>query len=143
MTPIPKTRSGFPARVPVSILRMGEVKTAGLPRWVSGTLASLAISGQAVVIFDLGDDFEQYSVVQISIKGTAALAGIAEDSSDDGVTKHQSLIATNGSAMSLVLSAAGETTGVGMVSGRYLILTLTNGATAQGAGAMVRVVLNP
>lgn len=111
--------------------------------WVSGALASLAISGTVVCVFDLGENWRDYSLLQLTVTGTAALASIAESASDDGATNAQDLIATSGVPLALVLSAAGQAQGVAMVAGRYVRIAITNGGTAQGAGANVRLVAMP
>ncbi len=116
---------------------------AGNAKWVSGTIASLAISGTATVIFDLGLDWQQYGLLQLTVTGTAALSAITERASDDGATDAQDLIASSGVPLVLTLAAAGQAQGVALVAGRYVRVAITNGGTAQGAGAGVRLVALP
>lgn len=125
---------------PVRVMKDGA---ADLPGWVSGVLAGAGAGAVRNIVFDLGLEWARYALAQITITGTAPLAGITERASDDGVTDAQDLIATSGVPLVLTLSAAGQAQGVAMVAGRYVRIGITNGPTAQGAGAGVRLVAMP
>jgi len=127
---------------PVKVLKQG---TGNEPGWVSGTLASLAISATATLVFDLGQDWAQYALAQINVKGTQAITSITAYGSDSATvtTTDRLLCATTGSALAMVLAAAGEVAATVLVSGRYIRIVIVNGGTAQASTAAVSVTQFP
>lgn len=115
------------------------------PSWVptSNVLASAGAGAVRTMVFDLGDDWDLYSLLQITVTGTAALASITERASDDGATDAQDLLAPAGLPLVLTLPAAGSAQGLALVAGRFVRVAVTNGGSAQGAGAAVRLVAMP
>lgn len=154
---------GIDVRLPVLVLRQGveaplpdidlsfsdSVKLygsrTGKPRWISGTIASLAISGAAKLIFDLGPDWHQYGLLAIAVKGNNAITSITCSASDDAGVSNASPLhsATGAGAVSLALAAAGDALALALPSGQYIVIDVVNGGTAQAATSNVRITAYP
>lgn len=139
-----------------SILKMrsgvSAVAAGNGPGWVSGDIASLAASGTATLIFDLGPNWDQYNVVQVGVVPagpSSGLSGVAAYSSDDVTFSAAADVQLNNCwATSFGAISAAITTPQSCAfnpMGRYFILRATNadGANAQGAGAFVQVCAYP
>jgi hypothetical protein len=122
------------------------------PGWVSGDIASLALSATATVIFDLGPNWDQYNCVQVGVVPAAPSSGLSAVqafSSDDAVFSATSDVQLNNvwGATYGALSAAITTpqTCIFAPMGRYFIVRATNadGVNAQGATAFIRITAYP
>jgi hypothetical protein len=139
-----------------SILKMrsgvAAVADGNGPGWVSGGIASLALSATATIVFDLGPNWDQYNVVQLGVVPagpSSGLSGVAAYSSDDAVFNAAADVqlntcwATSFGAVSAAVNAPQSCAFNPM--GRYFIVRATNadGVNAQGAGAFVQLCAYP
>ena len=142
-------------RPPVLVMEtdVNPVAAGNGPGWVSGTPANLADGASVVCVFDLGPDWGQYTVAQISTKSTVAtsLSAVQVAGSDNttwsdnrrcrsltNASDAQTLYAT-------VNTAGGAQQSLVKPSGRYLLVSITNTAAAgaQGASSKVAVTVYP
>jgi hypothetical protein len=139
-----------------SILKMrsgvAAVGAGNGPGWVSGDLASLALSATATIVFDLGPNWDQYNVVQLAVVPagpSSGLTAVKAFSSDDAVLSAATDVALNNCWATTfgVISAAVAAPQSCDFSpmGRYFIVQATNadGVNAQGAGAFVQLCAYP
>jgi len=137
-------------------MRSGQNAVAGgttQPGWVSGDIASLAASGTATLVFDLGPNWDQYNVVQVAVVPagpSSGLSGVAVYSSADAAfsaATDPQLNYTWGVSFGPAAGAAVTTPQSAMFSpmDRYLIVRATNAdaVNAQGAGAFVQLAASP
>lgn len=115
--------------------------------WVSGSPANLALSASANVLFDLGQDWHQYTSVNLAISSVGPSSGLSNvqvSSSDTNAIntnrRLKDIGAVGPGAIAASITTAG---GVQQLSvrpmGRYLFVSVTNadGANAQGATAKI------
>lgn len=140
-----------------SILNMRSGQNAIAPGgsqfgWVSGDIASLALSATATLVFDLGPNWDQYNVVQVGVVPAAPSSGLSAVkaySSDDAVFSATTDVLLNNvwGATYAGISAAITTPQTCSFApmGRYFIVQATNAdaVNAQGATAFVRVTAYP
>lgn len=140
-----------------SILNMRSGQNAIAPGgsqfgWVSGDIASLALSATATLVFDLGPNWDQYNVVQVGVVPAAPSSGLSAVqaySSDDAVFNATTDVLLNNvwGATYAGISAAVATPQTCSFApmGRYFIVRATNadGVNAQGATAFVRITAYP
>lgn len=137
-------------------LRSGVSAIAGGgagPGWVSGEIASLAASGTATVIFDLGPNWQAYGSVQIAVVPagpSSGLSNVTVRSSDDATfsaTADPTLNSTNATTFGTGIAASVTTPQSSFVApmGRFLGVIATNadGVNAQGATAFVQICAYP
>lgn len=116
--------------------------------WVSGTIASLAASGTATIIFDLGADWVFYPYVRIYFTALAPSSGLINTSVNSSATiggtlLRQGFIDTDSvSTTYLTLASAnGPQTADIRPMGRYIYISATNGDGANALGATSRIDL--
>jgi len=117
--------------------------------WVSGDIASLALSATVDCIFDLGPDFDQYVTVSVKIapigpsSGTTACTVSSSDSVAANLNRRLRDPAT--AAGTMINAAVTVASGVGEFyarpHGRFLHVSITNadGVNALGATSKVSV----
>lgn len=107
--------------------------------------ANLAAGVGQTVAFDLGPNYGQFREVAIMFRnnaGTITAIGIA--ASDDGVNGLGYLSQSTSGAEASYGSVTGQfPTRRAFVGGRYVLVTVVNGATAQGASFACRLVAYP
>jgi hypothetical protein len=122
------------------------------PGWVSGDIASLALSATATLIFDLGPNWDQYNCVQVGVVPagpSSGLTAVQAFSSDDAAFSAAADVQLNNvwGATYGAISAAITTPQTCSFApmGRYFIVRATNAdaANAQGATAFVRITAYP
>jgi len=114
--------------------------------WVSGSVASLATSTLATVIFDLGTSWRmQRSCVVTGVGLTDSTSGTVAVSFASNAAGNQRV--SNGTSPNSVAGKVVYNTTLSafavqlMVNDRYLVLAFTNGSTAaQSASAALRVI---
>lgn len=120
--------------------------------WVSGDIASLALSATATAIFDLGPNWDQYNCVQVGVVPagpSSGLSAVQAFSSDDAAFTAATDVQLNNvwGATFGAISAAVTTPQTCSFApmGRYFIVRATNAdaVNAQGAGAFLRVTAYP
>lgn len=120
------------------------------PGWVGGTTANLAASSQVNIVFDLGQDWDQYSVIAAnafsqapSVSGLTVLWRSSDTTSLVGVTRALRDMANT--TMRPISDTFTTAQAVGSYflkpMGRYLIAQVTNAdaTNAQGAGSKVTI----
>jgi hypothetical protein len=145
--------TGEANRWPLKILETGvSAVTAGLAPggWASGNPASLAASGSVTALFDLGQDWHQYSHVVISVASSGPSSGLTINRITGSDTSTENLRrpvrGADGAGFGAVsavsvTTAAGALSGIVHPMGRYLFVTVTNadGANAQGATSGITI----
>jgi hypothetical protein len=146
-------------RAPIAVLEtdVNQGVAGGLrPSWLSGTPANLADGAASVALFDLGPDWDQYTILTLIVRSTTAisLSAITASSRDDPVAaanpsrylREDCLDAGGPSILSATVSTA-SVAGATRVrpSGRYLAVTFTNtaGGGAQGPSSKITVTAYP
>lgn len=136
-------------------MRSGQNAVAGggsQPGWISGDIASLALSATATLVFDLGPNWDQYNCVQVGVipaGPSSGLSAVQAFSSDDAAFSAATDIQLNNvwGATYGAISAAITTPQTCSFApmGRYFIVRATNadGVNAQGATAFVRITAYP
>ncbi len=117
--------------------------------WVSGTIASLAASASATMIFDLGPNWDQYPYVTVTVNPQGSSSGLtalqvfgSRTTTDTDVERLNFAYATSFAGQSVAPTTAnGVQSGIYRPAGRYVIVKATNadGTNAQGASASVAV----
>lgn len=141
-------------RAPVLVMETGANQVSagsGKPGWVSGRPSNLAAGGASVdVFFDLGPDWDQYAMVQVSIYPNTALTMTVQHSCSEAVSFEYSkrpcfaFQANTGNATSFVTSGSQVSYLVrplGRVQG--LRCTNTDGANSTGAAAKLTLAAYP
>lgn len=126
---------------------------AGPGGWVSGNPASLAASATVVSLFDLGQDWSQYTRVQISISPASPSTGFSgvKINSSDNVTLDvtRALNEVDGTAFgslnASITTASGAQVATVRPLGRFLHVSMTNAdaTNAMGAGAICIIGVYP
>ena len=148
--------SGLPDTFPIKVFEtdVGAV-AAGTPRggWVSGSPANLAASASVNCIFDLGQDWHQFSSVALAIRSSGTSTGlnnIHASSSDTAALntarrlKDVSQVSHN-SIGGNITTAAGSQQAIVRPMGRYFVVSITNADSTnpQDASAKVTVACYP
>lgn len=128
---------------------VGAVPGGGAAGWVSGTIANLAASGFATIIFDLGADWRQYCLVDVTVTPVGPSSGLnpvqftgSDTPAANGNRRRGSPMATGATTYFLNLATASSTQSVWMrPAGRYLVMTATNADAANALGAAAKVTL--
>ena len=123
------------------------------PGWVSGDIANLAPSSSAVVIFDLGPNWDQFGSVQVAFLFSplpGGLSAVTAHSSDNATLTIGQLDVQLGSAFSPTFSGASATlttpqSCVFKPMARYFILQATNadGTNPHTGAAFVQLCAYP
>jgi len=114
------------------------------PGWKSGQLANLGANATQTVVFDLGPNWNEYRQMMLSIVSTQAITNTTFSVSDDGQNAaHPAYAASLNAVLGPNINAAGTWCYCVVIDARYLILTFTNGPSAQGATASVRLAVMP
>jgi hypothetical protein len=124
--------------------------------WISGTPANLADGGTALILFDLGPEWDQYCIASLMIRSVTAtsLSNITASSRDDAVaavnpSRYLRDDTLSGGSPSILFATVTSANAGGAVrlrpAGRYLVVFVTNTATGgvQGASAKVALSLYP
>jgi hypothetical protein len=123
------------------------------PGWVSGTPANLAAgtSTNVLVLFDLGPNWQNYTMLQAIINGalpSSGLTGFQLFSRDDpavAINMSRRLFQANGSGstISLAITSGSAIGTTARPMGRYLIASMNNAdaTNAQGTGAKVTLAM--
>ncbi len=109
-------------------------------------LANLPVNTSAVLVFDLGVDWDQYGWVSIGIQpSTNPTGSIFAAGSDDGSSANGLLVMASNAEFWLASAAAGNTIcRLCRPRGRYIRLTVNAGSTGpQGAASRVYVTAYP
>ena len=143
-------------RPPVLVMETGLNAVAGgdVPGWVSGSPANLAASGNFSAVFDLGPDWDQYSVLYLAILPQAPSSGLASvlatgsDTPSPNLNRRLQVVGatTVGSLFAAsLLSANGAQGAFVRPMGRYVAVNGTNAdaSNALGAGAKVTLAAYP
>lgn len=104
-----------------------------IPGWVSGNIASLAASGSINVIFDLGPNWDSYTILQCahsSVSGSSGITvGFVKSSTDGALTSDDlslnSAYATGAGNLTAASSAGQRSFSVRPMY-RFLIVNFTN-----------------
>lgn len=122
--------------------------------WVSGDVSGLAAASTAVMLFDVGPDWDQYHTITINVNPVGPSSGFSNlqfSGRDDPVAAIDPLrrMGPANSTAGQVYSGAVTTAGgaqqfVVRPAGRYVVVSLTNadGANAQGASHVCVIALS-
>lgn len=136
--------------VPIRVFSTTGVAVTGSAEagWVSGTIASLAASGTATIIFDLGADWVYYPFVRIYVNALAPSSGLINTSVNSAATVggtllRQGFMDTDSVSTTYLTfaSANGPQTVDFRPMGRYVYISATNGDGANALGASSRIDL--
>jgi len=121
--------------------------------WVSGSIKNLAIAGTSSVIFDLGEHWNQFQFIQISIDpGNSTSTGIIMSCASSmyistGFLRHGLAGTTGGASTSYVgplNASSGPQCSKQNHQGRFIQITVSGIATAAlGATAKIRLSAHP
>lgn len=117
--------------------------------WVSGTPASLAASGTAVVVFDLGPNWMFYGLVQVLITPVAPSSGfnpVQIMCTPNGATNFNRRLGFAYSTGGAVVfgnftSASGQVCVVVRPMDRYLVINIPNADAVNAVGATAKVAI--
>lgn len=143
--------------VPIIVMKTGvsAVPSGGnVPGWISGDPASLAASASVTAIFDLGPDWQQYTVAAVCVYPVGSSSGFSNvfitssaTTSADNSRRPNFISSTSyASAFSASLTTAnGGSTAHIRPQGRFLTVALTNAdaVNPMGAAASVTVTIYP
>lgn len=110
--------------------------------WLSGNPASLGSNGVVTSVFDLGPQWNQYGLLQATLKGSQAISAVLH-CGDNGTTIVAPLMGVNALGAALSLAGAGFAQALVLPSGRYVHAVVTSGAIAQDATCSVRLTTYP
>lgn len=145
--------TGEANRWPMKILQTGvSAVAAGTEAggWVSGNPASLAASASVTALFDLGQDWHQYSHVQVAVAPSGPSSGLTitgiTGSDTSTANTRRPLRGADGAGFGAITSvsvptAGGPLAGIMHPMGRYMHITVANadGANAQGATTAITI----
>lgn len=149
-------QSGIPDTFPIKIFEtdVGAV-AAGTANggWVSGSPANLAASASVNCVFDLGQDWSQFTHVSVAIRSSGTSTGLnnIQASSSDTATLNASRRlkdvsqVNHNSIAGNITTAGGTQQAIVRPMGRYFIVSLTNAdaTNPQDASAKVTIAAYP
>jgi len=145
--------TGEANRWPLKIFETGvSAVAAGTANggWVSGNPASLAASANVTALFDLGQDWHQYSHVLVSVLSSAPASGLTLNRITGSDTNTENLKRTlrgaDGAGFGAVTNvsvpaAGGALTGIVHPMGRYVFVTVTNADATNAQGATTAITI--
>lgn len=119
------------------------------PGWVSGSLASLAASALAICIFDLGPNWDQYSLASITVLSTSPSSGLsavqvsgsATPTSQSSRRMKEAFSAVVGTIYAALTTAGGPQSFQVRPIGRFVVVVATNADATNAQGAASKIVL--
>lgn len=145
--------SGVPDRFPMKIFETGvSAVSAGTAAggWVSGNPASLAASASVTALFDLGQDWNQYSHVVIAINPSGPSSGLTvtgiTGSDTSTANTRRPLRGADGAGFGAITAlsvptAGGPLAGIVHPLGRYMHVTVANADAVNAQGATTSITI--
>lgn len=104
--------------------------------YASGAIAAIAAAGTATVVFDLGEDWQKFTSIQISLAAAGLTGNVAAYAGDTPTPTTTRPVADllSGAAMAGLPLSSGNLVALVPPMGRYLYLVVANSGGSPYAG---------